>query len=87
MKNALIPVVTFLGLDLGAMIGGTILTETVFNWDGVGYQIFLAIRSRDWPIIMGGTIIIVLVVMLINLIVDILYAFLDPRIRYHRKAV
>jgi ABC-type dipeptide/oligopeptide/nickel transport system permease component len=85
MKNALIPVVTFLGLDLGAMIGGTILTETVFNWPGIGYEMFLAIGQRDWPIVMGGTIIIVLLVMVINLLVDISYAFLDPRIRYGRQ--
>jgi ABC-type dipeptide/oligopeptide/nickel transport system permease component len=85
MKNALIPVVTFLGLDLGAMIGGTILTETVFNWPGIGYEMFLAIGARDWPIVMGGTIVIVLLVMVINLLVDISYAFLDPRIRYGRQ--
>jgi len=82
MKNAMIPVVTFLGLDLGAMVGGTILTETVFNWDGVGLTIFKAISLRDWPIVTGGVIIIVLMVMVINLVVDISYAFLDPRIRY-----
>ena len=82
MKNAMIPVVTFLGLDLGAMVGGTILTETVFNWPGVGLTIFQAISLRDWPIVTGGVIIIVLMVMVINLVVDISYAFLDPRIRY-----
>ncbi len=87
MKNAMIPVITFLGLDLGAMIGGTILTETVFNWPGIGYEMYLAIGTRDWPIVMGGTIIIVVLVMIINLIVDISYAFLDPRIRYgHQEA-
>jgi ABC-type dipeptide/oligopeptide/nickel transport system permease component len=82
MKNAMIPVVTFLGLDLAAMIGGTILTETVFNWPGIGYEMYLAIGQRDWPIVMGSTVIIVILVMVINLIVDISYAFLDPRIRY-----
>jgi ABC-type dipeptide/oligopeptide/nickel transport system permease component len=86
MKNALIPVVTFLGLDLGAMIGGTILTETVFNWPGIGYEMYLAIGQRDWPIVMGGTIIIVILVMIINLLVDISYAFLDPRIRYGHES-
>lgn len=85
MKNAMIPVVTFLGLDLGAMVGGTILTETVFNWPGIGLEMFLAIGARDWPIVMGGVIIIVLLVMVINLVVDISYAFLDPRIRYGRQ--
>jgi ABC-type dipeptide/oligopeptide/nickel transport system permease component len=86
LKNALIPVVTFLGLDLGAMVGGTILTETVFNWPGVGLTIFQAINLRDWPIVMGGVVIIVFMVMVINLLVDISYAFLDPRIRYGRAA-
>jgi ABC-type dipeptide/oligopeptide/nickel transport system permease component len=86
MKNAMIPVITFLGLDLGAMIGGTILTETVFNWPGIGFEMYLAINARDWPIIMGGTVIIVVMVMILNLIVDISYAFLDPRIRYGRQA-
>jgi ABC-type dipeptide/oligopeptide/nickel transport system permease component len=86
LKNALIPVVTYIGLDLAAMIGGTILTETVFNWPGVGYQIYRAILSRDWPIVMGAVVFIVILVMFINLIVDISYAFLDPRIRYGRTA-
>jgi len=86
LKNAMIPVVTYLGLDLGGMIGGTILTETVFNYPGVGQVIYQAITLRDWPIVMGGVIIIVVLVMLINLLVDISYAFLDPRIRYGRAA-
>ncbi len=81
MKNAMIPVVTYFGLDLGVMMGGTVLTETVFNWPGI----FLAIGQRDWPIVMGATIIIVLIVMVLNLLVDISYAFLDPRIRYGRQ--
>jgi ABC-type dipeptide/oligopeptide/nickel transport system permease component len=87
MKNAMIPVVTFFGLDLAAMVGGTIITESVFSWPGVGREIYLAITQRDWPIVIGATVIIVFLVMLINLIVDISYAFLDPRIRYGRKAV
>lgn len=82
LKNALIPVVTFLGLDLGALMGGAILTETIFNWPGVGLEIYLAIGQRDWPIVMGGVIIVVIAVMIINLLVDVSYAFLDPRIRY-----
>jgi ABC-type dipeptide/oligopeptide/nickel transport system permease component len=86
LKNALIPVVTYLGLDLGALIGGTIITEFVFNWPGVGFQIYQAILTRDWPIVRGAVIFIVIIVMIINLLVDISYAFLDPRIRYGRKA-
>jgi len=81
-KNALIPVITFIGIDLGMMMSGAILTETVFSWPGVGREIYLAIGQRDWPIVMGGVIVIVLFVMMINLLVDISYAFLDPRIRY-----
>jgi ABC-type dipeptide/oligopeptide/nickel transport system permease component len=82
VKNAMIPVVTFIGLDLGAMLAGAILTETVFNWPGVGYTIFRAIQGRDYPVVFGGTAVILIAVMLVNLIVDISYAFLDPRIRY-----
>lgn len=82
MKNAMIPVVTFMALDLGAMMAGAILTETVFNWPGIGYAIFLAINKRDWPVVIGATIIVTIAYMIINLIVDISYAFLDPRIRY-----
>ena len=82
MKNALIPVVTYIALDLGAMMSGAILTETVFNWPGIGYQIFLSINKRDWPVVIGSTIIVTFVFLVINLLVDISYAFLDPRIRY-----
>ena len=81
LKNALIPVVTYIGVDFGAMLSGAILTETVFNWPGVGYEIYRAISQRDWPIVMGGVTLVVVVVMVVNLIVDISYAFLDPRIR------
>lgn len=81
MKNALIPVVTFIGLDLGAMLAGAVLTETVFNWPGVGFTIARSIFQRDFQVVIGGVTVILLGVMLINLIVDISYAFLDPRIR------
>jgi ABC-type dipeptide/oligopeptide/nickel transport system permease component len=82
LKNAMIPVVTFIGIDFGVMMSGAILTETVFSWPGVGREIFLAVGQRDWPIVMGGVVIIVIVVMIINLLVDLSYALLDPRIRY-----
>lgn len=82
LKNALIPVVTYVGIDLGALMGGAILTESVFSWPGVGREIYLAVMQRDWPVVMGGVIIIVLIVMFVNLLVDISYAILDPRIRY-----
>ena len=82
LKNALIPVVTYIGIDFGGMLAGAILTETVFNWPGVGYEIYRAVTQRDWPIVLGGVTVIVIVVMVINLLVDISYAFLDPRIRF-----
>ena len=82
LKNALIPVITYIGMDLGSMLSGAILTETVFNWPGIGNTIYLAISSRDWPIVMGGVTIVVVVVMVISLVVDVSYAFLDPRIRF-----
>ncbi len=82
LKNAMIPVVTFIGIDLGALMGGAILTESVFSWPGVGREIYLAVLQRDWPVVMGGVVIVVLIVMVVNLLVDISYALLDPRIRY-----
>lgn len=82
MKNALIPVVTYIGIDLGALMGGAILTESVFSWPGVGRELYLAVLQRDWPVVMGGVLVVVLIVMVVNLLVDVSYAVLDPRIRY-----
>ena len=87
LKNALIPVVTLIGMDLGTLMGGAILTETVFNWPGVGRTIYLAILQRDAPVVIGGTIILVMIFVVMNLIVDIIYALLDPRIRYEKKEI
>ncbi len=86
MKNALIPVVTFIGLDLGAMFAGAVLTETVFNWPGVGFTLARSIFQRDFPVVFGGVTVMLFAVMIINLIVDISYAFLDPRIRYGERS-
>ena len=86
LKNAMIPVVTFIGIDFGVMLGSAILTETIFSWPGIGSEIVRAIGQRDWPIVMGGVILVVLIVMIINLVVDISYAYFDPRIRYSKKA-
>ena len=85
LKNAMIPVTTLIGLDLGALMGGAVLTETIFNWPGVGRVIYLAVLQRDTPVVMGGTLVLVLVFILLNLIIDISYTWLDPRIRYHGK--
>ena len=82
MKNALIPVVTYIGLDLAAMLSGAILTETVFNWPGIGFTVFRAIGARDYPVVFGGVTLVLFVVLFMNLAVDVSYAFLDPRIRY-----
>jgi peptide/nickel transport system permease protein len=82
LKNALIPVITVIGLQLGALLSGAVLTETVFGRVGVGRYIVQAITSRDYPVVQGTVIIVALFVVVINLIVDILYAALDPRIRY-----
>lgn len=86
MKNALIPVVTFIGLDFGAMLSGAILTETIFNWPGVGFTIYRAIGQRDFPVVFGGVTLVLFVVLVVNLLVDVSYAFLDPRIRYGSRA-
>jgi ABC-type dipeptide/oligopeptide/nickel transport system permease component len=86
MKNAMIPVVTLIGLDLAALIGSAILTETVFNWPGMGSEVELAINSLDAPVVLGLTLILVVAYILINLLVDVSYAFFDPRIRYGREA-
>lgn len=85
LKNALIPVVTFIGLDFGAMLAGAVLTETVFNWPGIGFTIARAIFMRDFQVVIGGVTVILFAVMIINLLVDLSYALLDPRIRLGGK--
>lgn len=82
LKNALIPVVTVIGLQTGLLLGGAVLTETIFAWPGVGRYIFEAISFRDYPVIQSGILIIAVIFVLINLIVDLLYALIDPRINY-----
>jgi peptide/nickel transport system permease protein len=82
LKNALIPVVTVVGLQLGALLSGAVLTETVFGRVGVGRYIVTAISARDYPVVQGTVLIVALFVVVINLVVDVSYAALDPRIRY-----
>lgn len=82
LRNAFIPIITVLGITLGALIGGTIITESIFQIPGVGFQIARSITSRDGFVIVGVSTILVVLYLIINLIVDILYALLDPRIRY-----
>jgi dipeptide transport system permease protein len=80
-RNALIPVVTTIGLQVGLLMAGAILTETIFSWPGVGKWMVDAIGKRDYAIVQGGLLIIALIVMIVNLIVDVLYALINPRIR------
>jgi peptide/nickel transport system permease protein len=82
LKNALIPVVTVLGLQFGILLGGAVLTETVFAWPGVGRLLVDAILRRDYPIVQGTVLLLAFLFVLINLVVDVVYAFLDPRIHY-----
>jgi ABC-type dipeptide/oligopeptide/nickel transport system permease component len=82
LRNALIPVVTVVGLRLGALLGGAVITEQVFSWPGIGTLIVTAIFSRDYPMVQGTMMIVALVFVLVNLGVDLLYALVDPRIRY-----
>ena len=80
-RNAMLPVVTIIGLQLGALLSGAVLTETVFNLSGVGLSLFEAISGRDYVVIQGFTLFIAFIYVMINLLVDISYGFLDPRIR------
>jgi len=82
LKNALLPVVTIVGLQLGGLLGGAILTETVFSWPGMGTWTYRAILWRDYPIVQGSVLLSASIYVFMNLFVDISYAFLDPRIRY-----
>jgi len=81
-KNASIPVITVLGLQFGTLMGGAILTESVFSWPGVGTWLLQGILARDYAVISGGTLMVSALFIVVNLGVDVLYAFLDPRIRY-----
>ncbi len=82
LRNALVPIVTIIGLQFGTLLGGAVITETVFAWPGIGRLLIEAIRNRDYPIIQGAVLFITVGFVLVNLLVDILYAYLNPRIRY-----
>ncbi|WP_017300927.1 ABC transporter permease [Nodosilinea nodulosa] len=82
LKNAMLPVVTIIGLEFGTLLGGAILTETIFSWPGIGSWIYGGILQRDYPVVQGGVVFVAFVFVLVNLIVDLSYAFLDPRIQY-----
>ncbi len=82
LRNALLPVVTVVGLSFGALLSGAILTETVFSWPGIGRWIYDAIAQRDYPIIQGGVMFVACIFVFVNLLVDLSYALIDPRIQY-----
>jgi len=82
MRNALLPFVTIVGLMMATFIGGTVVTEAVFTYPGLGRLLIQAISTRDYPLIQGCILFILLVFVFINLAVDVLYAYIDPRIDY-----
>ena len=82
LKNAFLPVITIIGLQTGSLLAGAILTETIFAWPGIGKWVYDAILGRDYPVVQGGTLLIALVFVFVNLLVDLSYAYLDPRIHY-----
>jgi dipeptide transport system permease protein len=81
LRNALIPVVTVIGLQVGVLFTGAILTETIFSWPGVGKWLIEAINRRDYPVLQGGMLLLGVVVMTVNLLVDVTYGLINPRIR------
>ena len=82
LRNALLPVITIVGASVPALVGGAVFLESIFSWPGMGTLYLDAIAGRDYPLIMGMTFIIATVILLANLITDVAYAFIDPRIRY-----
>ena len=82
LRNAMIPVITTIGLQVGVMMAGAILTETIFSWPGIGKWMLDSISRRDYAVVQSGLLIIALIIMLVNLVVDLLYGLVNPRIRY-----
>jgi peptide/nickel transport system permease protein len=81
LRNALLPIVTVIGLSFGGLLAGAVLTETVFALPGMGTQLITAILARDYPVVQAFTVVIAMMFVVVNLIVDLSYAYLDPRIR------
>ena len=84
LRNAFVPTLTVIALEFGYLLGGAVITETIFAWPGLGRWVFLAVQARDFRAVQGGVLLLATVFMVVNLIADILYACLDPRIRYRR---
>ena len=85
LKNALIPLVTVAGMQFGFLIGGTVIIETVFAWPGVGRLVVQAIFNRDYPLVQACVLVLAVVFVVVNLLVDLLYVYLDPQISYVEK--
>ena len=85
LRNILIPLVTVVGLQLGALFGGAVITESIFAWPGVGRLALQSINARDYPMVQAAVLVISIVYVFLNLAVDLLYVYLDPRIRYDRS--
>ena len=82
LKNAFLPIITIIGIQTSSLMAGAVLTETIFSWPGIGKWVYDAILGRDYPIVQSGTLLITIVIVAVNLVVDLSYAFLDPRIHY-----
>ncbi|MDP4126801.1 MAG: ABC transporter permease, partial [Bacillota bacterium] len=87
LRNGLIPIITVIGLQLGSLLGGAVLTETVFSWPGIGAYTVACILKSDFPVVQGVVLLVATIFVLVNLLVDVIYAFLDPRIKYSGKEV
>lgn len=82
LRNAMIPVITIIGLQVGSMLAGAILTETVFSWPGIGRWLIESLQRRDYPVVQGGVLIVATLIILVNLVIDMLYGIINPRIRH-----
>ena len=85
LRNALMPIVTVIGLQFGYLLGGAVLTETVYGWPGIGKYLVECVQKSDFPVVQAAVLMIAVIFVVLNLVVDILYAFLDPRIKYGKK--
>ena len=82
LRNALNPVASIVGLELAALLGGTVIVESIFNWPGLSSLLLTGVRSRDYPVVQGVVLLIAVLTVVINLVVDLVYGWLDPRISY-----
>jgi len=83
LPNALLPVITIIGLHVGTMLSGSVLVEVVFAWPGMGRLLYDGVLARDYPLIVGIILVVAVAVVLVNLLTDVIYAIVDPRIRYN----